>query len=82
MKPTSMKLEGFTTHKVITKGTVVLNVTMGTGSILRTEELQFYVVDIQSAYNAILGTPAQASFDMVVSIPHQLIKFSLPPGLE
>lgn len=30
MKPTSMKLEGFTTHKVVTKGTVMLNVKLGT----------------------------------------------------
>lgn len=39
MKPTSMKLEGFTTHKVVTKGIVILNVTLSSRSTLRTEEL-------------------------------------------
>lgn len=34
MKPTSMKLEGLTTHKVVTKETVVLYVTLGTWSLL------------------------------------------------
>lgn len=71
MKPTSIKLEGFTTHKVTTKGTIVLKVTLGSRSILRTKELQFYVVDIQLTYNVILGTPTQASFDMVMSVLHQ-----------
>lgn len=46
------------------------------------EEFQFNVVDIQSAYNAILGTPAEASFNMVVSVPHQRIKFLTTTGVE
>lgn len=70
MTPIAMKLVGFITHKVVTKGMIVLNVTLGLGSTFWIEELQFYVVDIQSVYNAILGTPTQASFDIVVSVPH------------
>lgn len=81
MKPTPMKLEVFTTHKITTKGTIVLNVTVGSWSTLRIEELHFYVLDNQSAYNAILGTPAQASSDMVVSVPHQHIQFLTPIGV-
>lgn len=81
MKPTSMKLEGFTTYKLVTKGIVVLNVTLGTGSVLRMEEQQFYSVDIQSAYNAVLETPTQASFNMMVSVPHQRIKFLTATGI-
>lgn len=75
LRPTSMKWEGFTTHKVQTNGIMVLNVTLGVGSLSRTEEVKFYVVDVQSVYNAIMGTPAQAAFDMVISVPHQRVKF-------
>lgn len=70
LRPTSMKLEGFMTHKVQTKGIMVLNITLGIGSMSRTEQIKFYVVDVQSVYNAIMGTPAQATFDMVILVPH------------
>lgn len=49
--------------------------TLGTGPTSRTEEVEFYVVDVQYVYNAILKTPAQASFDVVISVPHQRVKF-------
>lgn len=52
-----------------------MNVTLGTGSVSRTEQVEFYVVDVQSVYNVIMGTPAQVAFDMVISIPHQRVKF-------
>lgn len=75
LRPTPMKLEGFTTHKVATKGIMTLNVTLGTGLLNRTEEVEFYVVDVQSVYNTIMGTSTQASFDVVISIPYQRVKF-------
>lgn len=46
LRPTPMKLEGFTTHKVTTRGIITLNVTLGVDSTSRTEEVQFYVVDV------------------------------------
>lgn len=49
--------------------------TLGTGPTSRTEEVEFYVVNVQYVYNAILKTPAQASFDVVISVPHQRVKF-------
>lgn len=40
------------------KGTIRINVvTLGSNSCTREEELKFYIVDIDSSYNAILGTP-------------------------
>lgn len=60
LKPSSIVLEGFTTHKIQVKGTVRLKVTLGVGETTRTEEIKFYVVDIDSSYNAILGTPFHA----------------------
>lgn len=46
LRPTPLKLEGFTTHKVTTRGIITLNVTLGVDSTSRTEEVQFYVVDV------------------------------------
>lgn len=48
IRPTPMKLEDFTTHKVATKGIMILNVTLGTGLLSRTEEVENYVVGVQS----------------------------------
>lgn len=81
LRPTSMKLEGFTTHKVMTKGIMVLNVTLGAGLVSRTEQVEFYVVDVQSIYNSILGMPAQSAFDVVISVPHQRVKFPTSGGI-
>lgn len=75
LRPTPMKLEGFTTHKVATKGIMTLNVTLGTSLLNQIEEVEFYVVDVQSVYNAIMGTLSHASFDMVISVPYQRVKF-------
>lgn len=71
LRPTSMKLEGFTTHKILSKGIMILNVTLGVGLSSRAKEVEFYVVDVQSIYNAILCTPAQTAFDMVIYVQHQ-----------
>lgn len=81
LRLTLMKLEGFTTHKVATRGIITLNVTLDTGLTSWIEEVEFYVVDVQSAYNAIIGTPTQASFDVVISVPHQRIKFPTKKGI-
>lgn len=75
LRHTPMKLEGFTTHKVATRAIITLNVTLDAGLTSRIEEVQFYIVDVQSVYNAIMGTPTQASFDVIISVPHQRIKF-------
>lgn len=45
-------------HTVTTKGMITLNDTLGSDPTSRTKELQFYAVDLQSVYNAIMGIPA------------------------
>lgn len=76
LKPSSVVLEGFTTHKILVKGTIKLWVTLGTNDKVRTKEIKFYVVDLESPYNAILGMPYHATFDIVVSMSHQRAKFN------
>lgn len=58
LRPTPMKLEGFTTHKLATKGIMTLSVMLGTSLLSRTKKVEFYVVDVQTIYNAIMRTPA------------------------
>lgn len=71
LRTTPMKFEIFTTHEVTTRGIITLNVTLEVDSTYKTEELQFYVVDVQSIYKAILGIPTQVAFDVVISVSHQ-----------
>lgn len=45
-------------------GTIKLWVILGTDDKVRTEEVKFYVVDLQSPYNAILGMSCHVAFDI------------------
>lgn len=73
LKHNNMVLEGFTAHKISVKGTVKMNVTLGADDWTRTEEIKFYVVDIDSPYNAILGTSVHVAFDLIISTSDQLL---------
>lgn len=52
-----------------------LEVTIGEGLAQRIEMIQFMVLDLESQFNAILGTPPQTLLDSVSSVPHQQVKF-------
>lgn len=43
--------------------------------------MEFYVVDMQLVYNAIMGTPAQAAFEVVILILHKRVKFPTKKGI-
>lgn len=68
LKLSIMVLEGFTTHKIPVKGTVRMQVTLGCEEKILTEEIKFYLVDVGSPYNVILGTPFHTVFDLVISM--------------
>lgn len=76
VKPSNKVLEGFTTHKISVKGTVRINITLGSNSCTQEEELMFYVDDIDLPYNVILGTLACEAFELVVSMSHQQVRFT------
>lgn len=82
LKPSNIVLEGFTTHKISVKGTIRINVTLGSNSCTREEELKFYIVDIDFPYNVILGTSAHAAFELVVSMSHQQVRFTTKNGVR
>lgn len=81
LTPTKIQLEGFTGHKVSTKGSVTLRVILGDGKTTRAEDITFLVIDVNSPYNSILGTPAQSKFYLVASIAHQRIKVPIINGV-
>lgn len=82
LKPSSMVIEEFIAHTIVVKGTIKLMVTMGVDEKTRTEEVKFYIVDIDSPYNAILEMPCHIAFDMVVSMSHQRAKFITGHGIR
>lgn len=58
-----------------------MQITLGSEEKVRIEEIKFYVVVIDSPYNAILGTPFHAAFDLVISMSHQQVKFNTLRGV-
>lgn len=81
LKPSNMVLEGFMTHKIVVKRIFKIKVTLGADERTRTEEIKFYLVDIDSPYNAILRTPAHAGFNLIVSMSQQQVKFTTGNGV-
>lgn len=81
LKPINMILEGFTAHKINVKGAVKIKVMLGSDTCTREEEIKFYVVDIDSPYNGILGTPNNATFELVVSTSHQQVQLATKNGV-
>lgn len=46
------------------------------------KQVKFYVVRVESPYNAILGRPALATFKVVSCIPHLKLKFLTKKGVR
>ncbi|XP_070015799.1 uncharacterized protein [Nicotiana sylvestris] len=75
--PKAHTLFGFDNSSVLTKGEVTLT-TFAEGVI---KDTKFHVVDMEMAYNMILGRPWIHEMDVVPSTLHQVIKFPSPWGI-
>ncbi|XP_070026103.1 uncharacterized protein [Nicotiana sylvestris] len=75
--PKAHTLSGFDNSSVVTKGEVILT-TFAEGVV---KDTKFQVVDIDMAYNMILGRPWIHEMDVVPSTLHQVIKFPSPWGI-
>ena len=62
-------------------GEITLLVQFGTASNYRVEHINFYVVDFNTAYHAILGWPALAKFMAVSRYVYLVLKMPLPIGV-
>ncbi|KAL0400163.1 UNVERIFIED_CONTAM: hypothetical protein Sradi_2359600 [Sesamum radiatum] len=60
---------------------ISLPLTLGTSPLRKTCLLKFLVVDIQSAYNVILGRPTLNAFRAIISTYHMKIMFPIIGGV-
>ncbi|KAK2996907.1 hypothetical protein RJ639_025764 [Escallonia herrerae] len=74
-------LYGFSNHPVATEGIIALPVAIGTPPTQANLMLDFVVVKIPSAYNAILGRPALNRLQAIVSTYHLKMKFPTEHGI-
>ncbi|KAK3006246.1 hypothetical protein RJ639_016473 [Escallonia herrerae] len=74
-------LYGFSNHPVTTEGIIALPVAIGTPPAQANFMLDFVVVKVPSAYNAILGQPALNQLQVVVSTYHLKMKFPMEHGI-
>ncbi|XP_075092583.1 uncharacterized protein LOC142172791 [Nicotiana tabacum] len=70
-------LSGFDNSSVVTKGEVIFT-TFAEGVV---KDIKFQVVDMEMAYNMILGKPWIHKMDVVPSTLYQVIKFPSPWGI-
>src|SRR3954465_7098718 len=82
LKPCGGGLVSLTGHEGSIKGIISLPLTLGTWPRIATEMIEFLVIDMPSAYNGILGRTSQASFGVIPSIKHQVMKFRIETGIE
>ncbi|KAL0445763.1 UNVERIFIED_CONTAM: hypothetical protein Slati_1704200 [Sesamum latifolium] len=80
LEKVNTSLYGFAGEVVHPRGMILLPLILGTGHTRRTCMLKFLVVDLPSAYNAILGRPTLNAFHALIFMYHMKIKFSMPGG--
>ncbi|XP_072076642.1 uncharacterized protein [Arachis hypogaea] len=62
-------------------GFISLHTTFGKGVRSRTLSIDYIVVDVSSAYNALIGWTMLNQLTAVVSTPHLCMKFPTPEGI-
>ncbi|XP_060958922.1 uncharacterized protein LOC133030310 [Cannabis sativa] len=80
LQPCTTNLVGFTGDGVASTGKITLPLTLGEAPKTVTRMTEFVVVDLPSAYNAILGRPALYTLGAVTSIKHLALKFPTATG--
>ncbi|XP_074376860.1 uncharacterized protein LOC141718376 [Apium graveolens] len=68
-------------HPIQFEGTITLPVLLGKLPYTVEKPVKFYVVRIESPYNAIFGRPFLSTFEAVESIPHLKLKFPTKKGV-
>ncbi|XP_065033914.1 uncharacterized protein LOC135666277 [Musa acuminata AAA Group] len=81
LSPMCSALTGFTGDSISPLGAITLPLTLGTPPKSKTVMATFLVVDLPTAYNAILGRPTLNKVRAVVSTYYQTIKFPTHAGV-
>ncbi|XP_065011504.1 uncharacterized protein LOC135640723 [Musa acuminata AAA Group] len=81
LSPMCSTLTGFTGDSISPLGAITLPLTLGTPSKSKTVMTTFLVVDLPTAYNAILGRPTLNKVRAVVSTYYRTVKFPTREGV-
>ncbi|XP_065027541.1 uncharacterized protein LOC135651404 [Musa acuminata AAA Group] len=81
LEPMSLALTGFTGESISPLGMITLPLTLGEVPRTKTMIAIFLVVDLPTAYNAILGRPTLNKFRAIISTNHQTVKFLTRAGV-
>ncbi|XP_064966418.1 uncharacterized protein LOC135675222 [Musa acuminata AAA Group] len=80
IKPIFSALTGFTGDSISPLGAITLPLTLGAPPRSKTVMTTFLVIDLPTAYNAILGRPTLNKVRVVVSTYYQTVKFPTHAG--
>ncbi|XP_071713043.1 uncharacterized protein [Rutidosis leptorrhynchoides] len=78
---TNLKVSGLTGTPVNAMGRIRLEVVMGTFPLLRTETIDFTILEGTSRFNVLFGRIALEKFGAITSTAHAEIRFSTPNGV-
>ncbi|VFR01411.1 unnamed protein product [Cuscuta campestris] len=81
LKRLNMPLSGFTGDIIEPEGSIKLEVIIGEHPKVRHMKMDFVVVDIKCAHNAILGRPGLEDLGGALSLEHLCLKFRTPEGI-
>ncbi|VFQ91001.1 unnamed protein product [Cuscuta campestris] len=77
----NMPLSGFTRDIIEPEGSIKLDIIIGEHPKVRHMRMDFVVVDIKCAHNAILGRPGLEDLGGALSLEHLCLKFRTPEGV-
>ncbi|XP_071688201.1 uncharacterized protein [Rutidosis leptorrhynchoides] len=78
---TNLKIAGITGQSMRAVGKVKLDVTLGTHPLVRTEIVDFTILDGRSRFNALFGRRTLRKFRAITSTPHAELRFPTPNGV-
>ena len=81
LRPVNMPLIGFGEMKILPVGTISLPVVVGSYPRKINKEVNFFVIDCSSSYNAIIGRPTLNSWRAATSTYHLFVKFPTEYGI-
>ncbi|XP_071688457.1 uncharacterized protein [Rutidosis leptorrhynchoides] len=81
LRYTNLKIAGITGESMKAVGKVKLEVMLGAHPLVRTEIVDFTVLDGRSRFNALFGRRTLQKFRAITSTPHAELRFPTPNGV-
>ncbi|XP_071700001.1 uncharacterized protein [Rutidosis leptorrhynchoides] len=78
----NLKITGIMGESIRATGKVKLDVTLGAHPLIRTEIVDFTVLDGISRFNVLFGRRTLRKFGAIISTPHAELRFSTPNGVD